>query len=86
MRPFLFLLAKNPPRRDVRTRLGFRYVIRTSVRSSLHVFVCVGYIITTPISTNPASPKAGELSLTRGACFVASRLDFGSEVAVLLCV
>ena len=49
---------------------------------SLSVCVCVTIVVftdcdscTRPIPTNPGSMEAGEYGLTRGTCFVASRLE-----------
>ena len=65
-------------------RTGCRYLI------SLSVFVCVASVVFTdcescarPISTNPGSMEAGEYGLTRGTCFVASRLEVVAVAGLL---
>ena len=54
--------------------------------------MCVRFVVftggescTRPISTNAGSMEAGEYRLTRGACFLACRLEL-DEVAGLLCI
>ena len=57
---------------------------------SVCLCVCVTFVVftgceswTRPISTNPASMEAGEYGLTRGACFVAGRLEVVTVAALL---
>ena len=56
----------------------------------LYVSVCVTFVVFTdcescsrPIYTNPGSMEAGEYGLTRGACFVARRLDVVAVAGML---
>ena len=76
------LLAKKPLHTGVRA--GCHYLI------SLFVCVCVTFVVftdcescTRPISTNPVSIEAGEYGLTRGTCFVASRLEVVAVAGLL---
>ena len=71
------------------TGLHFSYV-----STSLSVVYCLSAAYTTinngesskwPISTNPWSTEAGEPGLTRGTCFVASRLELAA-FTMIMCV
>ena len=77
-----------------RVRTGCHHLISlsVSVRPSvcLSVSVRITFVVftdcrscTRPISTNPGSMEAGESGLTRGACFVASRLEVVAVAGLL---
>ena len=69
-------------------RTGCHYLSCLSV--CVCVRVCVTFVVCTdcesctgPISTNPVSMKAGEYGLTRGTCFIASRLELHAVAGLL---
>ena len=83
MRPRFAFKAKKPLHTGVRT--GYHYF-----NSLVCVSVCVTFVVytdcescTIPISTNPGSTEAGEYGLTRGACFVARRLEVVAVAGLL---
>ena len=67
-------------------RTGCHYLISLSV--CVRVWVTFAVFTgcescTRPISTNPVSMKAGEYGLTRGTCFIASRLELHAVAGLL---
>ena len=82
------LYAKKPLHTGVRR--GCHYLISHSVRLSVCLSVCVTFVVftdcescTRPISTTPASMKAGEYGLTRGTCLVVCRLELDAVAGLL---
>ena len=82
------LYAKKPLHTGVCR--GCHYLISHSVRLSVCLSVCVTFVVftdcescTRPISTTPASMKAGEYGLTRGTCLVVCRLELDAVAGLL---
>ena len=83
-------IGKKAFHTGVSTGCHYLTSLSVSVCVSVSVSVCVTFVVftdcgscTRPISTNPGFMEAGEYGLTRGACFVARRLEVVAVAGLL---